>query len=204
MRTINKGLAMTGILALLATSVPSPADAVQAKAPKPASSWVLNAEEYFERPGLSVLVFHDRYPEGKQGGIEIIQHGERTAALGDVRLESAPGQWGKLPIPGKRLVDRAANRAEVPLRFEKEQVDYTVRVEADGDAILVTVDLARPLPAEFVGKAGFNMELFPTAYFGKAYASARPTASLPARATVPPCWTGRACARPSWPAAQGS
>ena len=33
----------------------------------------------------------------------------------------------------------------------------------------MTVDLSRPLPAEFVGKAGFNMELFPTAFFGKAY-----------------------------------
>ncbi len=169
MRNPVKGLAIAGILSLLASSVPSGAGALPDRSTGPASSWVLNAEEYFERPGLSILVFHDRYPEGKQGGIEIIQHGERTAALGDVRLESAPGQWGKLPVPGKRLVDRAANRAEVPLRFEKEQVDYTVRVEADGDAILVTVDLARPLPAAFVGKAGFNMELFPTAYFGKAY-----------------------------------
>ncbi len=169
MRTPVKGLAMTGILALLAASVPFPAGAGQENAPRSASGWVLNAEEYFERPGLSVLVFHDYYPEGKQGGLEIIQHGERTAALGDVRLESAPGQWGKLPVPGKRLVDRAAARAEVPLRFEKENVDYAVRVEADGDALLVTVDLARPLPAEFVGKAGFNLELFPTAYFGKAY-----------------------------------
>ncbi len=169
MRTAITGLAMTGILTLLSPSLLPAAEAPQEKAPMPASSWVLNDQGYFERPGLSVLVFHDDYPEGKQGGIEIIQHGERVAALGDVRLESAPGQWGKLPVPGKRLVDRAANRAEIPLRFEKEQVDYTVRVEPDGDAIVVTVDLARPLPAGFVGKAGFNMELFPTAYFGKAY-----------------------------------
>jgi endoglucanase len=169
MRTAINVLAMTGILNLFAPSVLPAAEAPQEKTPKPATSWVLNAEEYFERPGLSVLVFHDMYPEGKQGGIEIIQHGERVAALGDMRLESAPGQWGKLPVPGKRLVDRAANRAEVPLRFEKEQVDYIVRVEPDGDALVVTVDLARPLPAEFVGKAGFNLELFPTAYFGKAY-----------------------------------
>ena len=169
MRTAITGLAMTAILALFVPSVLLTAEAPQEKAPKPASSWILNDQEYFEKPGLSVLVFHDHYPEGKQGGIEIIQHGERVAALGDLRLESAPGQWGKLPVPGKRVVNRAANRAEIPLRFEKEQVDYTVRVEPDGDAIVVTVDLARPLPAEFEGKAGFNMELFPTAYFGKAY-----------------------------------
>ena len=32
--------------------------------------WVLNEQEYFARPGVDVLVFHDIYPEGKQGGIE--------------------------------------------------------------------------------------------------------------------------------------
>ncbi len=169
MRIAVKCLAMIGVLALSAASAPTAADAPQDKAAAPVSAWVLNAEEYFERPGLSVLVFHDRYPEGKQGGIEIIQHGERVAANGDVRLESAPGQWGKLPAVGKRAVDRSANRAEVPLRFEKEDIAYVVRVEPDGDAVLVTVDLARPLPAEAVGRAGFNMELFPTAFFGKAY-----------------------------------
>ncbi len=132
-------------------------------------SWVLNDLEYFERPGLSVLVFHDYYPEGKQGGIEIIQHGERVAANGDVRLESAPGQWGALPVVGKRSVNRAANRAEVPLRFDKENVDYVVRAEPEGTAIAVTVDLLRPLPEELAGKAGFNLELFPSIYFGKTY-----------------------------------
>ncbi|HUU39001.1 MAG TPA: glycoside hydrolase family 9 protein, partial [Candidatus Desulfaltia sp.] len=169
MRTAFTSLVMTGILALFVPSVRSPAGTAQEKTSKPAWGWVLNDQEYFEKPGLSVLVFHDYYPEGKQGGIEIIQHGERIAALGDMRLESAPGQWGKLPVPGRRLVDRAANRAEVPLHFEKEQIEYVVRVEPDGDAIAVTVDLAHPLPTELVGRAGFNIELFPPAYFGKTY-----------------------------------
>jgi endoglucanase len=169
MRTVFTILAMTGMLALFAPSRQSPAETAQEKTSKPASGWVLNDQEYFEKPGLSVLVFHDYYPEGKQGGIEIIQHGERVAALGDVRLESAPGQWGKLPVPGKRIVDRTANRAEVPLRFEKEQIEYVVRVEPDGDAIAVTVDFAHPLPAKLIGRAGFNLELFPSAYFGKTY-----------------------------------
>ena len=172
MRTINKGLAMTGILALLATSVPSPADAVQAKAPKPASSWVLNAEEYFERPGLSVLVFHDTLPRGQAGRLEIIQHGERVAALGDVRLESAPGPMGQASYRRQALrrPGRQSRRSASPLR--KGRLAYRVRVEPDGEALLVTVDLERPLPAEFVGRAGFNMEIFPAAYFGKSYTSA--------------------------------
>jgi len=140
--------------------------AVPAKAPSP---WILNDQEYFERPGVSVLVFHDYYPEGKQGGLEIIQHGERVAALGDVRLENEPGQWGELPTAGKRVVDRVAGRAEVSLRFEKEGIAYQVRVEPDGESLLVTVDLDEPLPQKFAGKAGFNLEIYPSAYFGKTY-----------------------------------
>ncbi|MGZ5488471.1 MAG: glycoside hydrolase family 9 protein, partial [Candidatus Aminicenantales bacterium] len=162
-------LALALVLSLGPASAPSAAGHPQAKSVKPGSAWVLNAEEYFERPGVSVLVFHDTYPEGRQGGLEIIQHGERVASLGDVRLEPAPGQWGKLPTVGKRTVDRAANRAEVPLRFEKEGIAYRVRIEPDGEALAVTVDLERPLPKEFVGRAGFNLELFPSAYFGKSY-----------------------------------
>ncbi len=162
-------LALSLALGLGPASAPSDAGDPQAKPIKTRSPWALNAEEYFERPGVSVLVFHDTYPEGKQGGLEIIQHGERVASLGDVRLEPAPGQWGKLPAVGKRAVDRTANRAEVPLRFEKEAIAYRVRVEPDGEALIVTVDLERPLPKEFVGRAGFNLELFPPAYFGKSY-----------------------------------
>ena len=162
-------LALALPLILGPASAPSAPGDPQAKPVKSGSAWVLNAEEYFERPGVSVLVFHDTYPEGKQGGLEIIQHGERVAALGDIRLEPAPGQWGKLPTAGKRAVDRAANRAEVPLRFEKEGIAYRVRIEPDGEALAVTVDLERPLPKELVGRAGFNLELFPAAYFGKAY-----------------------------------
>ena len=41
--------------------------------------WEINDLEYLETPGINVLVFHNSYPVGKQGGIEIIQHGERVA-----------------------------------------------------------------------------------------------------------------------------
>ena len=61
------------------------------------TKWKINELEYFEKQGLSVLVFHNFYPEGKQGGIEIIQHDERVATNGDLRLEPAPGQWSRVP-----------------------------------------------------------------------------------------------------------
>ncbi len=133
------------------------------------TEWVLNEQEYFARPGVEVLVFHDIYPEGKQGGIELVQHGERIAAVGDVRLAPTPGQWGLLPKIIRRSVDRTIPSTTVAMRFEKEKLAYSVRVEPCGEAICVTVDLEKPLPAALAGRARFNLELFPPAFFGRSF-----------------------------------
>jgi endoglucanase len=155
--------------AVLLALVPIAAAPAPDEALTPDPGWILNEQGYFERPGLSVLVFHDIYPEGKQGGVEIIQHGERIAAVGDLRLMPTPGQWGELPAIGVRVADRSSQRVEVPLRFEKEGIGYRVRVAPCGYAICVTVDLDRPLPAELAGRVMFNLELFPPAFFAKTY-----------------------------------
>lgn len=136
--------------------------------------WHLNDLEYFEAPGLSALIFHDFYPEGKQGGIEIIQHDERVAACGDVRIAPAPGQWAKLPQVGDgdgspRAVDAETGEVCVPGRFTDPDVAYTVCVRPAGEALRVTVNLTTPVPQAWAGKVGFNLELFPGAYFGRAF-----------------------------------
>ena len=41
----------------------------------------INKDGYFEKQGLNVIVLNDIYPEGHQGGIEIIQHGKRIATF---------------------------------------------------------------------------------------------------------------------------
>ena len=46
---------------------------------------------------------------------------------------------------------------------------YTVQVESKGKHIEVTVDLDRPIPQEFIGKVGFNLEFFPGSLFGKPW-----------------------------------
>ena len=94
--------------------------------------WTVNDFDCFEAPGLSMMVFHDLYPreDYKQGGLEIIQHGERVATNGDLRLEPTPGQWATLPKVGKREADAEKCMARVSLSYPDHGLDYTVRVQA--------------------------------------------------------------------------
>ena len=74
---------------------------------EPGQKWTINDQEYLETQGLSVLAFHNFYPSGKQGGIEFIQHGERNATNGFIRMDRINGQRFNYPEPEqvKREVD---------------------------------------------------------------------------------------------------
>src|SRR5438045_2722323 len=74
----------------------------------PEATLVINDQEYLEMSGLNVMLAHDFYPEGHQGGVGIIQNGQRVATNGDIRLEPTPGQWEPTPVVGPRQVDRSA------------------------------------------------------------------------------------------------
>jgi len=144
----------------------------------------LNDQEYFENSGVSVMAFSDFYPSGHQGGVTVIMHGIRIAANGDLRLDEAPGQWQPIPKQKKRITDKAdklittyltypdsaRNRKGFnPIIYPELYFNYTVKTRAEGGSVIVTVDLDRPLPDEFIDKVGFNMELFPGALFGKTW-----------------------------------
>jgi hypothetical protein len=160
----------------------------------------LNDQDYFEMPGLNVLVYHNTFPEGHQSGVEIIQHGERVATNGELRLSPAPGQWQPVPEIGggfrhegvspqtvalqSRKVDRAASEISIhcvypdrdrerkgfnPIIYPDLQIGYTVRVRAEGSSFTITVDLDQPVPAEWVGRVGYSIELFPGDLYGKTF-----------------------------------
>lgn len=147
-------------------------------------SFQLNDLEYFERYGVNVMVFQDIYPEGHQGGVGIIQHGIRTASNGDLRLEPTPGQWQPIPVQHRRIVDQENNEITVwlsypdssrhlkgfnPIVYPDLYFTYKVHVKGEGEGVRITVDLDQPLPSEWIGKVGFNLELSPAELFGKSW-----------------------------------
>ena len=144
----------------------------------------LNQKEYFEAPGINVMAFQDIYPDGHQGGVSVIQNGVRVATNGDIRLDPAPGQWQPMPKQDQRVVDAAANTITTtlsypdptknrtgfnPIDYPDLNFSYKVVVHGEGQSVRVTVDLDKPIPDRFVGKVGFNFELFPNDLFGKTW-----------------------------------
>ena len=144
----------------------------------------LNDREYFEMPGLNVMAFQDIYPEGHQSGVVIIQNGVRVSTNGDLRLDATPGQWQPIPRQDRRAVNKENNEITTwlsypdpsrnrkgfnPIDYPDLNLSYQVRVRGEGQGVRIIVDLDRPLPAAFVGKVGFNFELYPAALFGKSW-----------------------------------
>jgi len=147
-------------------------------------SFRLDSMGYFKNEGVNVMVFDDIYPEGHQGGIGIIMHGDRIAANGDLRLEATPGQWQPIPKQHQRIVHPELHQISVklsypdsskhlhgfnPIVYPDVYISYQVTVKNHDDGIMVTVDLDHPLPEEYIGHIGFNIELYPADLFGKPW-----------------------------------
>ena len=160
----------------------------------------INDEGYYETPGLNVMMFDDFYPEGHQGGLTIVQCGRRVAANGDVRLEPGPGQWSPVPKVGERHVDKENGIITVGLSYPDSSQDregfnpieypdlkfkYTIKTEAVGNSIKLTVSLDQPLPAAWANRVGFNLELFPGQLFGEHYFMDGRTGIFPRQANGP-------------------
>jgi hypothetical protein len=72
-----------------------------------------------------------------------------------------------------------------PIEYPDLYFNYTVKVTTQGSSIVVSVDLDRPLPQEWIGKAGFNFELYPVSYFGKSWLFGDQSGIFPRQANGP-------------------
>ena len=153
---------------------------------------------YFNAGGTDVMAFSDFYPEGHQGGVCVIMNGRRVATNGDIRMEATPGQWQPVPKQLSRKVED--NRIVTtlcypdssrhltgfnPMVYPDYQFTYTVTVEAQGEEILVTVDLDKPVPDFLLGKVGFNLEFYPGDLFGKPWIMDNQTGIYPQQPNGP-------------------
>ena len=147
-----------------------------------AQDFKLNDSDYFTAGSVDVMAFSDFYPEGHQGGVSVLMKDRRVASNGDLRMEATPGQWQPVPKQLRREIEGNAIVTTLcypdssrhltgfnPMVYPDYQVIYKVRVEPQGDGILVTVDLDRPVPEFLLGKVGFNLEFYPDDLFGKPW-----------------------------------
>ena len=133
----------------------------------------LTAQDTLERHGLTVLLFHNAYHpvfgDQKMSGLEIILHERRVATNGDVRLSPTPDQWDPIPEFKERKRGPSENELTAFCSYPGRGLNYRIQVTPEPGGFRIAVQLDRPLPPALVGKAGFNLEFLPAAYFGKSY-----------------------------------
>ncbi|MFC2124743.1 glycoside hydrolase family 9 protein [Bacteroidota bacterium] len=131
--------------------------------------WQINDLEYLEAPGLNILVFHNSYPVGKQGGIEIIQHGDRIATNGYITVDLPAGQSFPRPDLAERTVSSEKEEISAKVSVPEFDFDYTIRVWPENGSIHMAIDLEKSIPEEWEGRTTFDMLLYPVPYRGKTF-----------------------------------
>lgn len=138
-----------------------------------AQTLTVSPAQTLEGRGLSVMVDQDQFSpiffDEKNGGIQLIMHGERVATDGAVRLSPTPVQWDPVPAFVSRTLGTERNQVIVRSTYKEQRLSYQVKVTAEADGFRINVDLDQPLPAALAGKAGFNLDFLPTSYFGKTF-----------------------------------
>lgn len=133
----------------------------------------LNELDYFETQGFNALIYASTYngnfDDAKMAGIEFIHHGVRTVTNGDVRLNPTPEQWDPIPEFIDRKIDPEDQSITALVKYAEYDFEFSIKAKAHGNDLLISVHLKKPLPTELEGRAGFNIEFLPSAYFGKTY-----------------------------------
>ena len=128
-----------------------------------AADFKLNAQEYFERPGINVMYGQDYYPEGHQGGSAsscTTSASPRTATCAS-SLRPASGRRSRNPASARSTPPRrksacrwlsrtrsAIARVSTPSIYPDLKLNYTVRARPEGESIRVSVDFDAPVPKD--------------------------------------------------------
>ena len=133
----------------------------------------LGDKGYLEKRGVNVMVYSNPFSaifyDEKRSGIDIVHHGELTVTNGGVRLNETPEQWDLVPEMESRDVDPATGEISVKLYFKEYELRPTIKVAPKGEGFTVKVFLDKSLSPDIVGKACFNLEFLPSAYWKHSY-----------------------------------
>jgi hypothetical protein len=187
------------LLLLAVGAAVAAAPAMAQSAASDGQTLTLNDKGYYASRGFDVLVYSNWYDglfsDAKMSGVEIIHHDQRTATNGDIRLSATPDQWDPIGTLVSRKVDQAKGTIDTRLAYPDYHFDYRINARKDGDKVVISVILDKPLPAALDGKAGFNLEFLPAAYFHQSYFAdgvAHPFPLYPASAMTQPSEAQRA------------
>jgi hypothetical protein len=165
---LSSACLIAGPTAVSGQSRPAPA-----KAASSGPTLVVTPAETLEAQGLTVIVDQNKFSpiffDEKNAGIQLVLHGNRIATDGAVRLDRTPEQWAPVPAFISRTRGTEPNQLVVRSDYKAVDLAYSVKVTAEPGGFRIAVNLDKPLPAALVGKAGFNLDFLPTAYFGKTY-----------------------------------
>ncbi|MFO1389680.1 glycoside hydrolase family 9 protein [Cellvibrio sp.] len=135
----------------------------------------ISARDTLEQPGLTVILDHNPFSpiffDEKNGGLQIVLHGERIATDGALRLSATPEQWDPVPTFGSRSRDASGTQVLVKSSYPEVDLSYTLAVAPEEGGFRIAVNLDKPLPKALEGKVGFNLDFLPSTYFGKTYLS---------------------------------
>lgn len=133
----------------------------------------LNDKGYYETRGVNVMVYSNPFSaafyDEKRSGIDIIHHGVMTITNGGVRFNETPEQWNLVPEMRDRKVDKATGEVTVQLYYKEYDFEPRLKVRPQGEGFAIEVYLDKEVPAELQGKACFNLEFLPSAYWNHTY-----------------------------------
>jgi len=150
----------------------------------------LTDTEYLDSPCLSVLAFHNSYPVGKQGGIEIIQHDRRIATNGNVHVslvtKSSSNEDNIVtePIPEitnpERVLDRQNDIIKIPFEDEEHKLQYQLSIKPlEDNNFSINLSFNESIDLSVLDEAYFEIELYPEYYKGKSYISDKNSGVFP-------------------------
>ena len=133
------------------------------------SVWKITKDEYLDSHQASILAFHNFYPEGKQGGIEIIQHQERIASCGMLSAFKKSGKGLGYPELKKRKADKKKNVLTAKVIHKNINLEYSIKLFARENSVVMSLHLNKTLKDFNIGKAFFGLDLYPVLLWNKTF-----------------------------------